>query len=381
MCALTEAAADRNSRLWRSATRLPRQWLYQIGDDGVVFSEEHNRFAGLDAAGRSAYLAFDAGATPEDLIANDSSTRPAASRDTLETIYALSLGIFPTEDGSVEWPPLHNPPIANITIHDIPLLVDFPSCPDEELCHDVFRSCPDTTKPAAYRISAERATAGWAIHINGCEILSSLTGKQLGLGFLHAARSVLYVASHYDIAFHAAMVSSGDRGVMLSAPREAGKSTLSAYLVSRGFDLLADEPTLLYLDSGCVSSLSLPISLKEKSWAVLRNERIDLGQAPIHVRSDGIQIQLLHLPSECGSALSQRLTHIVFPEYCPSGMTRLEQMSPLQTLSLVNEAGIILGRHFPRDKFEAFLELLCTTPAYRLSYASLSEAFSIIARL
>ena len=381
MCALRKAVADRNSGLRRLATRLPRQWLYQIGDDGVVFSEEQSRFAGLDATAVSAYLAFDAGATPEDLRACGPHTRSTVSRNTMAAIYALSQGIFPAEDGPVDWPPLQNAPIANIALHNVPVLIEFPPRPVDELCRDVFRNCPAAAKPAAYKISAERATTGWAIHINGGEILSSLADEQLGLGFLHAARSVLYAASRYDVAFHAAMVGTENCGIMLSAPREAGKSTLSAYLLSHGFDLLADEPTLLQLDTGCVSSLSLPISLKRKSWTVLRNDWPTLEQAPIHVRSDGTKIRLLHPPSASRSTISRRLTRIVFPEYPPSGAACIEQISPLQALRLANDAGMVLARYFSRSKFEAFLELLCTIPAYRLRYASLSEAFSSISRL
>ncbi len=51
-----------------SATACDQQWLYMIGEEGLVYSQSRNRFAGLDAAGISAYQAFDAGIPLRDLV-------------------------------------------------------------------------------------------------------------------------------------------------------------------------------------------------------------------------------------------------------------------------------------------------------------------------
>jgi len=56
-----------NHGIVRHATALPDQWLYLLGEGGVIYSERTNRFAGLDAGGVSAYLAFQAGASPKEL--------------------------------------------------------------------------------------------------------------------------------------------------------------------------------------------------------------------------------------------------------------------------------------------------------------------------
>ena len=70
------------------ASSCPRQWLYLLGDEGAVYSEARNRFAGLDAAGVSAYLAFDAGAQIEDLSrVRDAHERcPQEARDRLAAL-------------------------------------------------------------------------------------------------------------------------------------------------------------------------------------------------------------------------------------------------------------------------------------------------------
>jgi hypothetical protein len=196
--------------------------------------------------------------------------------------------------------------------------------------------------------------------------------QQLGLGLMHAARSLLYARGEYDVAFHAATIACGDCGVMLCAPREYGKSTLAAYLVACGGELLADEPSLLHLDRWSVSPLPMPISLKEGSWPILLEHWPQLACAPVHVRSDGVQIHMAH-PSRC-SPRSRRLTHIVFPRYLPSSSAEVESLSPLDTLRLLSEGGMLLARQFTRANFEALLQSVWQTPAYRLPYASLEQA-------
>jgi len=371
--------ADINSALHSVATSCPGQWLYLLADEGVVYSETQNRFAGLAAAGVSAYRAFDAGIGIEELRRfSDLPISSFASDDGLEAVHALSRGTFPAQDSGLEWPPLDYSASANIEILGIPILLEYPTGPLENLCRDYFRNCTASTQPARCHLTAQHREDGWAIYGNGRELLSLLRDEQLGLGLLHAARSLLYADAEYDVAFHAAMVADGHSGVMLCAPREFGKSTLAAYLMAQGFQLVTDEPALLHLDTCTVSSLPLPVSLKEGSWAALRQEWPQLADAPIHVRSDGVKIGLLHPPPTSLSAPSRRLTHLVFPEYRSSCQVYTERLSALRTLSLLNEYGMILAKHLARDKFEALLRLVCATPAYVVQYDSLEDARQMI---
>lgn len=375
---------NKDYSLHREVTACAGQWLYQLGDDGVVYSETRNRFVGLDAAGVSAYRAFNAGVSIQDLRGvNDVRNSFSASSDRLEAIHALSEGIFPSEGGEdiqEQWPALDQSVTANVEIHGIPVFLEYPAGRLEHLCRDSFRNCPAIAQPGQCHLRAQHTEGGWSIYANGRELLSSLRDEQVGLGLLHAARSLLYAEAEYDVAFHASMVADRDCGVMLCAPRESGKSTLAAYLVAHGFEFVTDEPALLHLETSSVSSLCLPVSLKEGSWEILEHEWPQLFSAPVHVRSDGTKIRLLH-PSPRLSAQPRGLMHIVFPQYQSSSVAYAERLSPLHTLNLLNDGGMILARHLAQDTFEAFLSLVCNTPAYVLRYGSLREGGRMIAEL
>jgi hypothetical protein len=56
----------------------------------------------------------------------------------------------------------------------------------------------------------------------------------------------------------------------------------------------------------------------------------------------------------------------------------VESLSPLHTLRLLNEGGMLLAKQFARANFEALLQSLWQTPAHRLQYASLEEAHRML---
>ena len=202
--------------------------------------------------------------------------------------------------------------------------------------------------------------------------------EQIGLGMLHAVRSLLYAEAQYDVAFHAAMVADDRYGIMLCAPRESGKSTLAAHLAAQGLTSISDEPALLHLDTTSISSVEMPISLKDGTWNILAGEWPQLSDAPIHIRSDGRRIKLLHPLRDPAINGPARLTHIVFPEYAPSSPAYIEPLSPLRTLTLLNEGGMLLGKRMNKDVFGQFLKLVCSIPAHIAHYSSLQEADLII---
>ena len=386
--ALNFVASNTEHHYERVACACPHQWLYLFGDEGVVYSEARRRFAGLDAAGVSVYRAFDAGARIEDLgIFRKGHGPDVESRASLKAIRTLTRGIFPgdeSEDESrADWPEHESSKSAEseaaiIEIHGIPISVAYPAGPWDEICWDCFRNCAVSDKAARARLSVERTGNGWGIYINGRRVFSMQYEHQFGLGLMHAARTLLYADGKYDVAFHAAMVASKHWGMMLCAPRECGKSTLAAYLVAQGSDLVADEPALLDLDTSSIASLGMPICLKEGSWRNLWQHWPELANAPVHIRSDGTRIRMAHPSNQKWSPRSRSLTHIVFPYYALSSSAEVELLSPIQALGCLNDGGMLLAKHFTLENFEALLELLRRTPAYRLQYASLGDAHRML---
>jgi hypothetical protein len=260
----------------------------------------------------------------------------------------------------------------------VPVSIHYPAGPQtdmiQRLCSDYFKRCEPTTLPARCHIAVQRNQDKWAVFVNGQSFMPLQHEEQLGLGLMHAARALLYHQAKYDIAFHAATVAQGEHGLLLCAPRESGKSTLAAYLFSQGFDLLTDEPALFHSDSWSITSLRVPVSLKEGSWSLLEKHWEQLANAPIHSRSDGMRIKLAHPGQPRHSQPPRRVTQIIFPRYSPGSAGCAERQSPLDTLRLLDQGGMTLARRCSRSDFESFLQFVCRTPALVLTYSSLEDA-------
>ncbi len=378
--------AWRNDELKCVETHCERQWLYQIGEEAVVYSEAQNRFAGLNAGGLLAFQAFDSGVSLGELQAFSSAGVSTWTNQALDAIYGLSQGRFPKDsrpdarhsDERGDWQTLVSPQSANIEILGIPMLVE--PLPEDfsVLANDCFLSCQTTTQPARFHIRSVRRESLWTVSINEREVLSSVRDEQIGLGLLHAVRFLMYAEAQYDVAFHAAMVADTHHGVMLCAPRESGKSTLAAHLAAHGFVFVTDEPAFLCLDKGSISPVEMPISLKEGIWNTLVKEWPQLASAPIHVRSDGRRIKLLHPSKDCVAHTPRRLTHIVFPRYSQSAPASIEALFPLAALGFLNDGGTLLGKRSNKDKFEKFLRFILMTPAFVAHYGTLREAEQMI---
>jgi hypothetical protein len=69
--------------------------------------------------------------------------------------------------------------------------------------------------------------------------------------------------------FHAAALSRSGATVLVPGKSGAGKTTLTAWLLHRGFAYLTDELVLLEPDSNRVRGFTRPLNLKQGSFAVL----------------------------------------------------------------------------------------------------------------
>ena len=81
--------------------------------------------------------------------------------------------------------------------------------------------------------------------------------------------------AHQYLIVHAAAVARDGFAAILPGPPGAGKSTLCAALVNRGWRLLTDEMTLLVPETGLIHALARPVNLKNA---------LDRGDAQLRAR-------------------------------------------------------------------------------------------------
>ena len=92
---------------------------------------------------------------------------------------------------------------------------------------------------------------------------------------------------------HGAAVARDGTGWAIPAACGSGKTTLTAYLLARGYDYLADDHVALSAPDGRIVPWPLPMSIKEGSWDVLSQYYQNLPHFPQYRTKRGEARQLV----------------------------------------------------------------------------------------
>ncbi|WP_208022031.1 HprK-related kinase A [Pseudomaricurvus hydrocarbonicus] len=186
---------------------------------------------------------------------------------------------------------------------------------------------------------------------------------------------------HDYLVVHAAVVEKQGRVLMLSAPPGAGKSTLCAGLVCRGWRLLSDELALVSMsDDGLVqvTPLGRPVCLKNQSLGVIRSFSQDSRFGPVCY--DTVKGDVAHMlaPKESidrSQELAQ-LSWVVFPRYAPQAKSVLSPQGKAQSLLNLAKQSFnlnVLGEMGYRLLNQSITQSDC----YDFQYSSLDDAVKL----
>ncbi len=184
--------------------------------------------------------------------------------------------------------------------------------------------------------------------------------------------------AHQYLIFHAAVVEKGGCAVLLPAPPGAGKSTLCAGLVMRGWRLLSDELALYDLASGLVHGMSRPMNLKNRSIEVIRQFAPEaVMTAPMPDTTKGT-VALLR-PSTHSVVRAEepaRVRHIVLPKYVADAPATLLPHGRARTFMLLAEQSFNYGLQGEAG-FDAIGQLVDACQCYQFTYGRLEDALPV----
>jgi hypothetical protein len=173
--------------------------------------------------------------------------------------------------------------------------------------------------------------------------------------------------SDEGLLFHAAAVSFGTSGVLLPGASGAGKTTVSAHLVSQGFQYLTDELSLVPAGEMAVEGFGRPLSLKPGAWPTLERQlRTGLPSPHALETADGFLVRPAHLTDEppAGRAF---LRLIVFPRRQADAAPGFRRLSKAEA-ALALLAHLVNARNLPNDGLGRVLEMARSVPAFDAVY-------------
>ncbi|MGA2087998.1 MAG: HprK-related kinase A [Stellaceae bacterium] len=183
--------------------------------------------------------------------------------------------------------------------------------------------------------------------------------------------------AHHYLIVHAAAVEKNGRVAILPGSPGAGKSTLTAGLIHRGWRLLSDELALIRRHDGKVVPLARPVNLKNQSIDLMR--RFAPGavfSAPAFDTVKGT-VALMRAPEESLARVDEAAPPgwIVFPQWRQGDPARLSPFSRPAGLVEIAHNSMNYSLH-GEDGFELLAGIFADSFCYRFSYGDLNEAAS-----
>jgi hypothetical protein len=194
----------------------------------------------------------------------------------------------------------------------------------------------------------------------------------------HITEQIL-LRSFPDVAFHAACLLSGEKGVLVSGRPGAGKTTLALHLMEAGFSYAADDIVLIEPDGRARGVLFAP-ALKPGAWTMIEKLQPDLGKSAVHHRPDGKRVRYLNVPCTACNA-SVTVGWIIFIKRAPNIPAKFTRLGQLETISRLIQASYSPSGKLTAQTFHAMKQTLAGAVSVELRYSNADQARDAIVDL
>lgn len=191
----------------------------------------------------------------------------------------------------------------------------------------------------------------------------------------------LSVHMHRYLLIHSAVVERNGRLLILPGTPGAGKSTLCAALVARGWRLFSDEIAVIDPVSLETQPVPRPINIKNQSIEVIRDFAPDLEIGEIV--QDTSKGTVAHVTPPLDSIRRQKEVAtpawVIFPKYTPGSPTRLSPMQGDQALLTLASNAFNYHIH-GTSGFTCLSHLVEQASFARLAYSDLDDVIATLDR-
>jgi len=176
-----------------------------------------------------------------------------------------------------------------------------------------------------------------------------------------------------SIVLHAAAVTTEGQGVLMPALGGSGKTTLTAWLLLQGFQLLNDDLLGLSADTHQLNTAPMALSVKSGAWPVICELYTDFSELPVY-GPPGHQFR--YLPPSVSMVASQpaSVRLVVIPAYdATADNIEVTSLTADQLFEHLVESGSLILRPFVADKIESLVRWLNNVDTVRVRYAALAD--------
>jgi hypothetical protein len=203
---------------------------------------------------------------------------------------------------------------------------------------------------------------------------------------LRLAIEYSYPDAKNHTTLHAGAVCGPEGAILLPAVSGAGKTTLTGFLVARGWRYCGDDVVGVGRmgATGEIYLLPFPTALgiKDGSVEILRPFFPSLNDvSPVAYGAKSVRFFACDSGQGAIDESWRKLRALVFPTFAADANLHLEAISETDALRFILQSGWGNGVDFDRPGFELLVEAVNTLPRYRLTYSSLEAAASALEHL
>ena len=181
--------------------------------------------------------------------------------------------------------------------------------------------------------------------------------------------------AHQYMIIHAAVVARGENALLLPGRPGAGKSTLCAALINRGWRLLSDEMALIDPLTGSVTPIPRPVSLKNASIDVIQRFAPEAVFGP--VINDTHKGTVAHIKAPEASIQQKNdkavIRWVVFPEYHKGSALEISRANSARVLMDLVGQTFNFGT-LGLSAFQALNDIVNQAEPLHFRYSDLEEA-------
>jgi len=177
------------------------------------------------------------------------------------------------------------------------------------------------------------------------------------------------------LIIHSAVVEKNSQVFIFPGIPGAGKSTLCAALINRGWRLLSDEMAMVDLDNYQVTPIVRPVGLKNESIDIIKSFAPDavFGKSFLDTSKGTVAHLKPSIKSVEQSTKKGVCRWVIFPEYVPNAKLQLVPISSAE--SVLKLAGNSFNYNVLGGAgFEALCSLVEKSESFSFTYSCLDEA-------
>lgn len=197
---------------------------------------------------------------------------------------------------------------------------------------------------------------------------------------LRAMNVLVSSVESHAITLHAAAIALGGEGILMAACGGSGKTTLTAYLIAHGYELINDDSVHLSAEPIHIVPIPVAMSIKAGSWDILAQWYPYLLQQKIYGTPD---FEQRYLPPTDEQVACEPVPckAVCFPRFSAGVSTQFKRVDRPTALTKLIESGCYLSKPVQASQVDLLVRWVQSLEFYVLEFSSVHDAEAVIRKL